>query len=98
MVYSNPKKENCFWCGKEYYKLKWNHRFCSTKCRSAYHYLFKTKNSEFKKLINDIRVNYDFMRIHFPEKAKKIIKKMEKEESKEFIKFALNGFKNLEIR
>jgi len=88
----------CKVCGATFVKKRKNQVYCSIACYNfqlrklrwdgRYKFLHEAKN-----LINEIRVGFDFLRTHYPDKAKRIMEQMAKEENDEFIELALDGFK-----
>ena len=93
----------CKECGKEFVS-ETKYIYCSKMCynrsirKQCYINAKKNKmKKELQKTINDIRIHWDFLRTHFPKKAKKIIEEMNREEEPEFIELMLNGFKEIKV-
>jgi hypothetical protein len=88
----------CKFCKKEFVSDNPRYKYCSTKCykesMDLQNKMKKIKN-HIRKEIHDIRVHWDFLRVHYPEKAKEILKQMNKEENPDFIELMLDGFKEL---
>jgi len=92
--------KQCPICKKKFDTERKDKIYCSNRCynlnlrKIRYNGKYKFL-VDMKKTINDIRVGFDFMRAHYPKRAKKLLEQMKKEEDEEFIELALNGFKTL---